>query len=220
VSELICDRSIIRLAIAQQFHSGAWRCRASDNCVTRWPNERNVEGRHDFIAAVRRAGRNHCGGRGSGFNWRLPFAREAEDKCRTTCRSKREKQEGYSAHRYGGHGTQPVAKSLARQCPPKSWCAERSRLSSRRTRIHAACEATPRQFGVVGGGCAGLVAGGQLASAQTLQDARVSQRFPRPDALAYNLGNFLRTLATPEPIKGLVADEPEGEADQKSAPRS
>src|SRR5262245_26421714 len=33
-------------------------------------------------------------------------------------------------------------------------------------------------------------------------------------ALAYNLGNFLRTLATPEPIKGLVADELEGEADQ------
>jgi hypothetical protein len=33
-------------------------------------------------------------------------------------------------------------------------------------------------------------------------------------ALAYNLGNFLRTLATPEPIKGLVADESEGQADQ------
>jgi hypothetical protein len=33
-------------------------------------------------------------------------------------------------------------------------------------------------------------------------------------ALAYNLGNFLRTLATPEPMKGLVADEPEGETDQ------
>jgi hypothetical protein len=127
VSELICDRSIMRLAVAQQFHSGAWRSRASDNCVTRWPNERNVEGRHDFIAAVRRAGRNHCGGRGSGFNWRLLFAWEAEDKCRTTCCSKREKREGYSAYRYGGHGTQPVAKSLARQCPLKSWCADRSR---------------------------------------------------------------------------------------------
>ena len=33
-------------------------------------------------------------------------------------------------------------------------------------------------------------------------------------ALAYNLGNFLRTLATPEPIRRLVSDEPEGEADQ------
>jgi hypothetical protein len=33
-------------------------------------------------------------------------------------------------------------------------------------------------------------------------------------ALAYNLGNFLRTLATPEPIKDLVTVEPEGEADQ------
>ena len=33
-------------------------------------------------------------------------------------------------------------------------------------------------------------------------------------ALAYNLGNFLRTLATPEPDQGLVADESEGQADQ------
>src|SRR6266403_1051712 len=33
-------------------------------------------------------------------------------------------------------------------------------------------------------------------------------------ALAYNLGNFLRTLATPEPIKGLVTDKLEGQADQ------
>src|SRR4029077_4606198 len=114
VSELICDRSIISLAVAQQFHSGAWRSGASDNCVTRWPNERKVEGRTGFHAAVRR-------------NWRLPFAREAEDKCPTTCCSKREKREGYSAYRYGGHGTQPVAKSLARQCPLKSWCADRSR---------------------------------------------------------------------------------------------
>jgi hypothetical protein len=100
VPELICDRALIGLAVAQQFHSGARRSRASDNCVTRWPNERNVEGRHDFIAAVRRAGRN-CGGRGSGFTWRLLFAWEAGDKCRTTCCSKREKREGYSAYRYG-----------------------------------------------------------------------------------------------------------------------
>ena len=33
-------------------------------------------------------------------------------------------------------------------------------------------------------------------------------------ALAYNLGNFLRTLATPEPIKDWSADEPQREADQ------
>jgi hypothetical protein len=33
-------------------------------------------------------------------------------------------------------------------------------------------------------------------------------------ALAYNLGNFLRTLATPEPNQGLVADDLEGQADQ------
>jgi Transposase DDE domain group 1 len=33
-------------------------------------------------------------------------------------------------------------------------------------------------------------------------------------ALAYNLGNFLRTFATPEPIKRRVADEPQGETHQ------
>jgi Transposase DDE domain group 1 len=33
-------------------------------------------------------------------------------------------------------------------------------------------------------------------------------------ALAYNLGNFLRTLATPEPIKDWSLDKPEGEAHQ------
>src|SRR5215831_2575668 len=33
-------------------------------------------------------------------------------------------------------------------------------------------------------------------------------------ALAYNLGNFLRTLATTEPIKDVVADDLEGQADQ------
>jgi Transposase DDE domain group 1 len=33
-------------------------------------------------------------------------------------------------------------------------------------------------------------------------------------ALAYNLGNFLRTLATPEPIKDWSLYEPEGEAGQ------
>ena len=150
LSQLICDRSIMGLAVAQQFYSGAWRSRASDDRVTRSPNECNVEARHDLIAAVRRGGRNgKCGchresvvsfisnarcrcrnrRRGdcvSGFNWRLHFAREAGDKCRTTCCSKREKREGYSAYRYGGHGTQPVAKSLARQCPLKSWCAHRS----------------------------------------------------------------------------------------------
>jgi hypothetical protein len=120
------------------------RSRASDDRVTRPPNDCNVEDRHDLIAAVRRRGRNgRCGchresvgsyisnarcrwrnrcrgGCGSGFNWRLPFAREARDKCRTTCCSKREKRDGYSAYRYGGHGRQPVAKSLARQHPLKS----------------------------------------------------------------------------------------------------
>jgi hypothetical protein len=31
--------------------------------------------------------------------------------------------------------------------------------------------------------------------------AAIHWKFARPNALAYNLGNFLRTLATPEPIK-------------------
>src|SRR5580658_6797916 len=43
-------------------------------------------------------------------------------------------------------------------------------------------------------------------------------------ALAYNLGNFLRTLATPEPIRDWSLTEPEGKADQDRregrAPRS
>ena len=39
-------------------------------------------------------------------------------------------------------------------------------------------------------------------------------------ALAYNLGNFMRTLAMPEPIRALVADEPAGEARSRSARRS
>jgi hypothetical protein len=142
LSQLICDRSIMGFAIAQQFYSGAWRSRASDDRVTRSPNECNVEDRHDLIAAIRRGGRDgKCGCHresvgscisnarcrwrnrcccGSGFNWRLPFARETRDKCRTTCGSKREKRDGYSAYRYGGHGRQPVAKSLARQHPLKS----------------------------------------------------------------------------------------------------
>jgi hypothetical protein len=40
-------------------------------------------------------------------------------------------------------------------------------------------------------------------------------------ALADNLGNFLHTLTTPKPIKGLVAHRPQGEAHQdrrESAP--
>jgi hypothetical protein len=41
---LICNRSIKGLAVAQQFYSGAWRSRASDNCITCSPNERNLEG--------------------------------------------------------------------------------------------------------------------------------------------------------------------------------
>ena len=116
------------------------------------------------ISNARCRWRNRCrGGCGSGFNWRLPFAREARDKCRTTCCSNREKQDGYSAYRCGGHGRQPVAKSLARQHPPEiNGAPNRSRQSSPRTRIHAARETTPRKFGDFGGDAPGLVAGEQL----------------------------------------------------------
>jgi hypothetical protein len=57
-SELICNRSIKDLAVAQQFHSSTGRSRASDNCVTRSPNERKVKRGHDHIADVGRARRN------------------------------------------------------------------------------------------------------------------------------------------------------------------
>jgi hypothetical protein len=42
MSQLICDRSIMGLAVAQQFYSGARRSRASDNRVTRSPNDCSV----------------------------------------------------------------------------------------------------------------------------------------------------------------------------------
>ena len=152
MSGLICDRSIMELAVTQQFQRSAWRSRAGDNRVTGSPNEGNIEGRLNFIAAARRAwrcGKCDCGfGRGrafisnarcrrrnrrrggcrSGFNRLLaPYPWNAEDKCCNTCCNKRQRRHGYSAYRYGSHGTQPLAKSLARQCPLKSWCADRSR---------------------------------------------------------------------------------------------
>jgi len=56
LSGLICDRSILQFAVAQQFHSSAWRSRTGDNRVTPLPNDCNVEDRHDPLAAARRAG--------------------------------------------------------------------------------------------------------------------------------------------------------------------
>jgi hypothetical protein len=49
---LICNRSIKDLAVAQHFHSSTGRRRASDNCVTRSPNERKVKRGQDHIADV------------------------------------------------------------------------------------------------------------------------------------------------------------------------
>jgi hypothetical protein len=95
---LICDRSIMALAVAQQFHDRAWRSPARDDRVTRSLNAGNIEDGHGLIG-VRRAGRygKCCHGVcfslcrcGSGFNRRLaPYVGGAEDKCCTTCRNKR-----------------------------------------------------------------------------------------------------------------------------------
>ena len=52
-------------------------------------------------------------------------------------------------------------RRIIRGCTPRRLRPLKSTNSApgrRRTRIHAGCEATPRQFGGVGGGCAGLVA--------------------------------------------------------------
>src|SRR5260370_28465036 len=46
-----------------------------------------------------------------------------------------------------------------------------------------------------------------------MQDVCRQRRAASASCARLNLGNFPRTLATPEPIK-LVADKPEGEADQ------
>ena len=74
-------------------------------------------------------------GCGSGFNRLLaPYVRDAEDKCCNTCCNKRQRRHGYSAYRCGSHGTQPLAKSLARQHPPLGLpCLVSSRSSSPRT---------------------------------------------------------------------------------------
>jgi hypothetical protein len=56
LSGLICDRSIMALAVAQQFHDRAWRSPAGNDRVTRSLNAGNVEDGHGLIG-VRRAGR-------------------------------------------------------------------------------------------------------------------------------------------------------------------
>jgi hypothetical protein len=127
------------LAVAQQFHDRAWRSPAGDDRVTRSLNAGNVEDGHGLIG-VRRAGRfslcrcergralissaqcrrrnRRRGGCGSGFNRRLaPYVRDADDKCCTTCRNKRQRRHHYSAYRCGSHDTRPLARSLPRQHP-------------------------------------------------------------------------------------------------------
>jgi hypothetical protein len=144
LSGLICDRSIMGLAVAQQFHDRAWRSPAGDDRVTRSLNAGNVEDGHGLIG-VRRAGRyGRCcqvcfslcrcgrgrplissarcrrpnrrrGGCGSGFNRRLaPYVRGAEDKCCTTYRNKRQRRHNYSAYRCGSHDTRPLARQRPR----------------------------------------------------------------------------------------------------------
>ena len=55
-----------------------------------------------------------------------------------------------------------ITASPARPTTAGSWCAESVPVIKPRTRIHAACEATPRKFGDFGGDAPGLVAGEQL----------------------------------------------------------
>jgi hypothetical protein len=64
LSGLICDRSIMVLAVAQQFHDRAWRSPAGDDRVTRSLNAGNVEDGQGLIG-VRRAGRYGKWGRHS-----------------------------------------------------------------------------------------------------------------------------------------------------------
>jgi hypothetical protein len=147
LSGLICDRSIMALAVAQQFHDRAWRSPAGDDRVTRSLNAGNVEDGHGLIG-VRRAGRYgrccqvcfslsrcerdrtlissaRCRGQnrrrdgcGSGFNRRLaPYVRGAEDKYCTTCRNKRQRRHDYSTYQCGSHGYATVARPLARHHP-------------------------------------------------------------------------------------------------------
>ncbi len=67
----------------------------------------------------------------SGFNRRLsPYVRNAEDKCCTTCRNKRQRRYDYSAYRCGSHDPRPLTRSLARQHPQVGACADLFRSSS------------------------------------------------------------------------------------------
>jgi hypothetical protein len=58
LASTICDRSIVELAVAQQFHDRAWRSPAGNNRVTRWLNPGNVEDGREPIVGVQRAARN------------------------------------------------------------------------------------------------------------------------------------------------------------------
>jgi hypothetical protein len=147
LSGLICNRSIMELAVAQQVHDRTWRSPAGNDRVTGWLNTGNVEDGHGLVdlrrtgryskcgphgvgfslcccewalissARCRRRNRRH-GSCGSGLNRRLgPYVRDADDKCCTTCRNKPQRRHNYSAYRRGSHDTRPLAKSLARRHP-------------------------------------------------------------------------------------------------------
>jgi hypothetical protein len=68
LSGLICDRLIMALAVAQQFHDRAWRSPAGNDRVTRSLNAGNVEDGHGLIG-VRRARRyGRCSRQGVCFS--------------------------------------------------------------------------------------------------------------------------------------------------------
>jgi len=81
LSGLICDRSIMALAVAQQFHDRAWRSPAANDRVTRSLNAGNVEDGHGFIG-VRRAG-DTAGAAATAFASACAVASAAEPSSRT-----------------------------------------------------------------------------------------------------------------------------------------
>jgi hypothetical protein len=68
LSGLICNRAIMGLAVAQQFHDRAWRGPAGNDRVTRLLNAGNVEGGHGLIGLRRTRRYSKCSPHGVCFS--------------------------------------------------------------------------------------------------------------------------------------------------------
>jgi hypothetical protein len=68
LSGLICNRAIMGLAVAQQFHDRAWRGPAGNDRVTRLLNAGNVEGGHGLIGLRRARRTSKCSPHGVCFS--------------------------------------------------------------------------------------------------------------------------------------------------------